>query len=419
MRQFVTSQAINPHPILHTEQNNDERNPMKTLKSLRLFLGLCLLSIQAPAQAYVGLCCGKCGGNMPMNIPGGGIPETHEWRIKFSPMFMRMDGLRDGTHGVNPDSLLGMPVMMGQPTGKFMATPTDMDMAMLNITAGYSLSDKWFAGIMLMWKRNEMDMLFNSMMRSMTGKTGFTMTTDGPGDTMLMAKYRLFADDPLIPTQQASLFFGLSLPSGSINQKNSRHPLDLRKNEQAPYGMQLGSGTFDPTLGLLYQGSSSPLWWGANAAYTARLYNNKRHYRTGNEVRLDLYGMYQLRYNLLVQAQLNGHYQDRIHGEMDEARSGESGHVVQGDPNSPYMTPLWDPNNYGGTQLFATLGFQWQPAPLHIIDLNVGVPLYRDLNGPQLETDYRVMLTWYLEIPTRKSIRFGLGRAKAKSKLGF
>jgi len=33
---------------------------MKTLKSMRLYLGLCLLSIQAPALAYVGLCCGKC-----------------------------------------------------------------------------------------------------------------------------------------------------------------------------------------------------------------------------------------------------------------------------------------------------------------------------------------------------------------------
>jgi hypothetical protein len=104
---------------------------------------------------------------------------------------------------------------------------------------------------------------------------------------------------------------------------------------------------------------------------------------------------------------------------MDEARSGESGHVIPGNPNSPYMTPLWDPDNYGGTQLFTTLGFQWQPAPLHIVDVNVGLPLYRNLNGPQLETDYRVILTWYIEFPTSKSRRYGVGRSGSGSQLGF
>jgi hypothetical protein len=236
---------------------------------------------------------------------------------------------------------------------------------------------------------------------------------------MLIAKYRLYTDDPLIPKSQVSALFGLSLPTGSINQGNDRHPLPVRQKEQLPYGMQLGSGTFDPTVGLLYQGSSSPLWWGANATYTARLYDNRRDYHLGDEARVDLYGMYQLSYNFLVQLQLNGQWQDDISGVMDEAQSGESGHAVPGDPTSPYMTPLWDPDNYGGTRLFTTLGFQWQPAPLHIVDLNVGLPLYQDLNGPQLETDYRVMLTWYIEFPTSKSRRYGVGKSGADSHLGF
>ena len=72
------------------------------------------------------------------------------------------------------------------------------------------------------------------------------------------------------------------------------------------------------------------------------------------------------------------------------------------------MTPLWDTDNYGGREIFATLGMQWQPAPFHILDFTVGLPVYQYLNGPQLETDYRVMLTWYIEVPTRKSIRYGV-----------
>lgn len=353
---------------------------------------LLLLAFQSSANAYVGLCCGKCGGNMPMNIPGGGVPETHEFRVKLSPMFMHMDGLRDGTDHVSPYDLLGMPVVGGQPTGKFMAVPTSMDMSMLNLTAGYSFTDDFFGGIMFMYKDNDMDMKFNSAMQTLTGKEGFTMKSEGIADTMLMGKYRLYTDDPLIPKSQVSMLFGLSIPTGSINQKNDRHPVVMRRNEQLPYSMQLGSGTFDPTVGLLYQGSSSPLWWGADTAYTAHLYDNKRDYRLGDEFRLDLYGMYQLSYNFLVQLQLNGKWQDDISGEMDEAKTGESGHVIPGNPASPYTTPLWDTGNYGGTQVFTTLGFQWQPAPLHIVDFNIGLPLYRDLNGPQLETDWQIIL---------------------------
>jgi len=255
-------------------------------------------------------------------------------------------------------------------------------------------------------------------MATMTGQSGFTMESSGLGDTMLMGKYRLFSDDPLVPTRQASLMFGLSLPTGSIDERNGNHPLPMRQSELLPYGMQLGSGTYDPTLGLLYQASRSPYWWGANAMYTARLYDNDRDYHLGDEFRLDLYGMYQFRYDLLAQVQLNGSSWGKIQGEMDESATGASGHAIKNDPNSPYMTPLWDPDNYGGRKILATIGLQWQPAALNIIDLNVGVPVYQHLNGPQLDEKYRVMLTWYVEIPTEASIRHAKHKA-GESSLGF
>jgi len=376
------------------------------------------LGVQSPAFAYVGLCCSKCGGNMPLNIPGAGVAETHEFRIKVSPSFMHMDGLTEGTSDIDPESLLGMPIMMGNPTGKYMAVPTAMDMSMLNVSMGYSFTDDFFAGVMLMFQQNDMDMQFNDMMAMTTQQSGFTMESEGVADTMLMAKYRLFTDDPLIPTRQASFFMGLSLPTGSIDEKNATHPVAMRQNELLPYGMQLGSGTFDPSVGIVYSGSKSPYWWGANTIYTARVHENKRDYRLGNELRFDLYGMYQLNYMFVFEAQLNAKHTGNIRGEMDEVVSGESGHVMQGMASSPYTTPLWDTRNYGGDELALTLGVQWQPASLNILSFQVGMPLYQDLNGVQLKDDYRVMLTWYIEIPTKKSRRSNPS-FKDKSTLGF
>jgi len=378
-------------------------------------LTILMLFFSAPIHAYVGLCCGKCGGNMPMNIPGGGVPETHEFRFKLSPVLMHMDGLLDGSSKVNVNDILGMPVMMGMPTGQYMAAPVNMDMNMTNFMLGYSFTDDFFAGIMLMHMNSQMDMRFNSMMQMMTGQQGFTMKSSGLADSMVMTKYRLFTDDPLIPKKQVSFLFSLSMPTGSIDERNTRHPFAMRRNELLPYGMQLGSGTFDPTVGLLYQASRSPYWWGANLSYTARLYNNKRDYRLGNEAHLDLYGMYQLRHDLLAQLQLNMSHRGKIRGEMDEAVSGFSGRVVKNDPNSPYMTPLWDTSNTGHSKVMATLGFQWQPTTMQILDLSVGLPMYTKTTGIQLEEDYRIMLTWYVEMPTSNSRRY----VKKKSSLGF
>lgn len=384
---------------------------MKKIQFVLLLAGVILSTQPQQAEAYMGICCSKCGGNMPMNIAGGGVPETYEFRIKINPEFMRMEGLRSGTSRIDGSSLLGMPVMMGSPTGKYMAVQERMDMSMLNLAVGYSFSEKFFAGVMGMYSNKEMDMKFNSMMSMPvmmggTGVPGFTMKSRGIADTMLMTKYLLYADDPLIPTSQFSLFAGLSLPTGSITKRNTEHPLAMRKKELLPYGMQLGSGTFDPTFGLLYQGSSSPLWWGINAMVTGRFHDNSQGYRKGNEGRVDAYLMYQPRVDTVLELQLNGKWSGHIKGQANEALSGASGHATQGNATSPFMTPLWDPNNYGGTQFFVTLGVQWQPMPLNIVNLQVSLPLYRRLNGVQMETDWRASLTWYVEFPTNRSIRY-------------
>ncbi|MDQ6964315.1 MAG: transporter [Mariprofundales bacterium] len=387
------------------------------LKALFMVLTL-LYAFQQPAYAYVGLCCGKCGGNMPMNIPGGGIPETHELRVKLQPVSMHMSGLRTGSKDTAISGLLGMPVMMGKATGKYMAVPESMDMRMLNIALGYSFSDDLFAGVMGMYVDNKMPMRFSSMMTTTTGTSSFTMKSKGVADTMLMAKYRLYADDRLIPSRELSLFGGLSIPTGSIDKRNTTHPLTMRQKELLPYSMQLGSGTWDPSFGILYQRSTSPWWWGVDARYTARFGHNKRNYRLGNRTQVDGYLMYQPHYAFVLYGELNGDWSERIKGEMDEAVSGASGHATQGSATSPYMTPLWDPANTGRSQLFTTIGAQWQPVPLQIVDVGVQLPLWQRMNGLQLKDKWRVAVTWYIEFPTSGSVR-ALDHTPADAALGF
>jgi hypothetical protein len=69
------------------------------------------------------------------------------------------------------------------------------------------------------------------------------------------------------------------------------------------------------------------------------------------------------------------------------------------------MSSLWDPATYGGTKSALTVGMQWQPIPLNIVNLQYSKNIYTNANGPQLEDDYSVMLTWYYELVTSKSRR--------------
>ena len=358
--------------LVLNERGNKQKEPTNVSEELTLPENLSY-------PLFMGLCCGKCGGNMPLNIPGAGTPEPHEFRVKMNLSWGKMVGLRRGTSNRSTKDTLG----------QYMMTQRKMDMYMSNVSVGYAFSDRFFAGIMGMYMEKDMEMIRRGGRRS-------SMNSQGAGDTMLMTKTLLYADDYLIPTSQVSLLLGVSIPTGSIDQDDTGQIL--------PYSMQLGSGTFDPFIGVLYEGSSSPFWWGANASYLARAYENYKSYNLGDEYRLDLYGMYQLRHNLVGELQIKGKYVGDIEGEAQEIEQDGDGHM-RGNPNMAFMSNLYDPDNYGGSTVDLTTGVQWQPFRNHILNAQFSVPLFQNLHGTQMERDFTASVTYYIEVPLRKSRR--------------
>lgn len=368
------------------------------------FLSFIMLSWVSVAQAYIGLCCAHCGGNMPLNIFGGGIPEPKEFRFKLSQMIMEMGPLRDGTDKISNDDLIG-----SANGTNFPALPTNMQMYMTMIGAAYSFSDDFAVMGMTSYIENTMRMNLNN-------GNDFTMTSGGVGDVTLLAKYRAYADDNLVPTNQVSVLFGLSLPSGSINKKFSNHTNDTFNGSLLPFKMQLGSGTVDPIIGLTYQGSRDPFWWGFNTQLEGHIYDNEQGYRRAQELRYDFYAMKQVHDKVVVHAQLNGWYEGKFSDEAYDVRVSGAGHNALSTANN-LISPLFDPDNYGGHKLHFGLGVQFQPLPLHVMELTASVPIHQDLNGPQLQDNWMVQFTYYAEVPTKKSRRYK-GFSPPKS-LGF
>jgi outer membrane putative beta-barrel porin/alpha-amylase len=366
---------------------------------LLLIANLFLLIFVPLSQAYIGLCCAHCGGNMPLNIGGGGIPETHEFRFKVSQMFMVMGPLRDGTNDIDNADILG-----GATGTTFPVAPEEMRTYMTMGSVAYSFTDDFAAMAMMSYIRNEMDMEFNGFLQGATGTRGFTMTSDGQSDLTVLGKYRFFKDDTLAPTKQASLLFGLSLPTGEIEKEFTNNPVSGQNGTILPFRMQTGSGTVDPIIGLTLQGSTDPWWYGANAQLEAHVYNNDQGYRRGSELRYDFYAMHQVHSKVVLLGELQGWYEGTFNREPYRGRILGEGHAG-GTPSGGFLSPLFDPQNYGGHKLAVTLGLQFQPIPLHIIEMVATLPIHQDLNGPQLRDDYMLQFTYYVEVPTKRSRR--------------
>ncbi len=368
-----------------------------------LFSNLVVLIWVTAAQAYVGLCCAHCGGNMPLNIFGGGIPETHEYRFKISQMFMEMGPLRDGTSDILSTTLIGAPN-----GSKFVAVPRAMQMYMTMIGGAYSFTDDFAVMAMTNYTKNEMQM----EIRPQNG-TNFTMTSDGMGDFTVLGKYRLYKDDNLVPTKQVSMIFGLSLPTGAIDRHFTNNTVAGQNGTILPFKMQLGSGTVDPIVGLTYQGSRDPWWWGFNTQLEAHVYNNEQGYHRGQEFRYDFYAMRQVHDKWVLHAQLNGWYEGKFSREPYNQRILNNGHAGNGH----FTSPLFDPHNYGGHKVALSIGAQFQPIPLHILELTATLPVHQDLNGPQLRDNWMLRLSYYVEVPTKKSRRYK--GFSAPKELGF
>ncbi len=389
------------------------RSKVNPLVRLSITIAFLLVLGVTKATAYIGLCCAHCGGNMPLNVFGGGIPETHEFRFKISQMYMQMGPLQEGQRTLNQGALVGPPSAGG---ATFPAIPVSMDMFMTMFGGAYSFTDDFAVMVMTSFKANRMQMTFFPGLVAASGRNGFTMTSAGLGDTRLIGKYRVLKNDNLAPTQQLSLLFGMSIPTGSINKEFTNNPVPGQNGTILPFKMQLGSGTVDPIIGAAYQGSADPLWYGANVWYIGRFYDNSQGYQQGDEVRADLYTMYQFHEKSVIHFQLNYYYEDTYSNEPISQRVNGNGHAG-GNPALPFISPLNDPDNYGGTKVNFTTGLQFQPFPLHIIEFNGSFPVYQNIRGPQLKEDYRLMLSWYIEIPTKKSRRYT--GTKPPKELGF
>ena len=242
-----------------------------------------------------------------------------------------------------------------------------MDMYMLGIM--YAPSDK--LTVMLMQNYVQKDMGLTARMMLMNGMTmlrDFSTSSTSLGDLKINAMYGLFNN------HKTSLHLngGLSLPVGDIENRDNTPTMD---DVKLPYAMQLGSGTFDVTLGATFKGSFTNTSWGTQFLSVLRTGRNSEDYRFGNTSKLNLWGAYNLSKYFSVSVRMLAVSQGKLNG-------------VDTDLN-PVMMTTANVNNYGNDTLKTFIGVNIAfPQNSSLKDLRFGIeagtPIYEDYNGIQM-----------------------------------
>lgn len=304
----------------------------------------------------------RADSHAPIGVMADHTHHAGEFMLSYRYMYMDMDGNRDGDSRVGVDDVLA----------DFMVSPTDMSMEMHMLGAMYAPTDWMTLMLMVPYVRKDMDHVTRM-------GTRFTTKSEGLGDIRLTGMF------PIVHEGHHAFHanFGVSLPTGSIDEKDAT-PADPTASRRLPYPMQLGSGTFDLLPGVVYTFQEEDWSFGAAANGTIRLGENDNDYTLGNGLELTTWWAYEWQDWISTSVRLD--YQ--LWGNIDGA-----------DPDlNPMMVPTADPNLRGGQRLDLLFGVNLYapdgPLAGNRLAVEVGFPVYQNLDGPQLETDFLLTVGW-------------------------
>ncbi|MCH8866605.1 MAG: transporter [Proteobacteria bacterium] len=295
-----------------------------------------------------------------------GLHHTHpqgEWMFGYSYMFMSMDGNRDGSSRRSPADVLN---------AGFAVSPTAMIMKMHMLELMYGLREDLTVMVMLPYLSISMDHINGA-------DTRFKTAASGVSDLSVTALYNIYDKR----RRRVHLTAGLMLPTGSIKERGTT---PLGPDQKLPYPMQLGSGTFDPVVGITYVATETIWSWGFHLSHTYRLGENSEDYTLGNRKRFDAWLVREWSGQLSSTLRLSGENWGNIDGADPEL--------------NPSMVPTADPARRGGKRLDLGIGINFY-MPEGVLSgsrvvLELTYPIVESLDGPQLakEYDLNVGLQW-------------------------
>ena len=297
-------------------------------------------------------------GHAPIHVMGDHLHAKGEFMFSYRLMTMQMQGL-----------LLSSSVLEnGEVFTDYMAAPQNMTMNMHMLGIMYAPSDKLTLMLMGNYIANEMQLKTKMNMSFGTESIGF-------GDISLSGLIHLAKFN----SEKIHANLGVSIPTGSLNQRGST---PMNPDTRLAYPMQLGSGTWDPFIGVTYLGQSDTTSWGLQSVFKTRLGNNSEGYALGSV--WNFAGWYAL------QASKKLSFSGSLYYTSIGRISGKDAQL------NPTMMPLFDTENSGRKQLDIGLGSNYLISEGVLKNLRfafeVKLPLWQKVEGIQMKHNWCGMI---------------------------
>ena len=288
--------------------------------------------------------------------------QGSKWSFALQFRRAKFDGYLDGSKSLSYQDVLFNAGEETRTAKNFPVLPTVITQNVTLFSTGYQFSRNWRAHITLPYIHQSTDHI--SIVQNYDF---FVIDSSGIGDTSISSSYRFMKDSD----HDWWFSAGISIPTGSIDEIGDT-PRDAG-DQQLPYTMQLGSGTYDFPLELSFQ-SKGDYDYAFSVSANIRTGKNDRDYRLGNNLSVSGSYRYTINSSLKAFTGLEWQYADAIHGR-------DTSLLVPGE--FEYPAGITNPDLYGGKKLNISLGLNWKINPQYRLTVEYSTPLYQHLNGPQ------------------------------------
>ncbi len=283
--------------------------------------------------------------------------ELGRVRLEIDHARFEYSGLLNGTSSVSEDRVFA--------DGYFRA-PSSAAVARTEVRAEYGLSEN-----------STLRLLIPFESRRVTYRTAADTTerhtAQGLADVQVAGSVGLSFRD----REQAEFTLGLRVPTGSTRE-TERSGTGFR----LPYFQQLGGGTYAVEPGFRWTRWGKDWSFGAGAHASLPFDRNDQGWRLGEVL----------------------HGQAWASRRVDAYRSIVLGleyeHKEPVEGADPLLAPTFDPSEdpeHTGGQLFAlNAGVHMEVEAGHHVALEIGLPIWQDLNGPQIEQDFHFRVAWWM-----------------------
>ena len=296
----------------------------------------------------------------PIGVMRDHVHKKGEFMSSYRFSYMNMQGLRDGNNQVSSSAALQ----------EYSVAPRKMTMQMHMLGMMYGVTDRFTVAFMNNFTQKDMDHIHKT-------KGYFNRKSEDIGDMKLNALYEFYHENG----RRMQFNLGVSLPTGDIDKEHG--------GTRLPYAMQIGSGSYELLPGISYSGHSSKFSYGGQLNAIFRLDSNKHDYKLGDSYNITAWAAKKINEVISVSSRLDYNKYEAIEGK-DAALDN----MVKMKMNPAVKTNLQSKERLDllfGSNILIPQGAKFAG---HRLALEIGVPIYQRIDGPMLETDYKIMLGW-------------------------